>query len=376
MDPKEKNLEAHLDQCFLAGKGLLEHIAKWKIDNLSEIKDCCTKSAGNDPHTGTGLLYETPNSTIYREGTFRLLKYNPNPRLSTPLLIVPSLINRYYILDLMQGNSLIEYLTQAGFSVYLLDWGIPGREQDHLSFEHYINKWIRRAVTQVLRDSGEPSCALLGYCMGGTMAACYAAADQKRINALISLAAPYDFSGDDPLSLLARNMDLDKLVDSRGYIPAELLQAGFLMAQPLSPLQKARSLYDNNDDARKNDVFLHLERWLSDNVPFPKEAYRQYIREFYRENNLISGKFSLNGRKIKLSDIKAPVLSVIATRDSIVPAKASLALNEAVSGTAETIEIDAGHIGIVMGRKAKEAWMGMTMWLTKAWEKGSRYNPG
>ena len=124
-----------------------------------------------------------------------------------------------------------------------------------------------------------------------------------------------------------------------------------------------KSLKENGRDEKRNSTFMHLERWLNDNVAFPKEAYREYIKKFYQQNLLAKDELTIGEEKILLSDITVPVLNVIASKDNIVMKSAALSLNDKVSSEKkDIIEVDAGHIGVIMGRKAREAWDGMLSW--------------
>ncbi|MFA7577736.1 MAG: hypothetical protein WC002_06665, partial [Candidatus Muiribacteriota bacterium] len=126
------------------------------------------------------------------------------------------------------------------------------------------------------------------------------------------------------------------------------------------------SLYGNGADFKRNNTFVHLERWLNDNVAFPGEAYKEYIVKLYKENQLINGKLELDNFPVHLENIKVPVVNVIAKKDNIVPENAALSLNKKVSSEInDRIEIDAGHIGVIMGRKAKDAWEKMYEWYSK-----------
>jgi polyhydroxyalkanoate synthase len=120
---------------------------------------------------------QTPKEVIWAKNKARLYRYKAatERRFPVPVLLVYALINRSYVLDLLPGNSLVEYLVGQGFDVYLLDWGTPGDEDQGLTFEHYVLDYLHRAVSKVLKTSRSREFTLLGYCMGGTISAMYAA---------------------------------------------------------------------------------------------------------------------------------------------------------------------------------------------------------
>src|SRR5918992_3129377 len=138
---------------------------------------------------------QTPEETVWTKNKANLYHYAPNAKKKhpVPILMVYALINRPYILDLMPGNSFIEYLVGEGFDVYMLDWGIPGDEDKDMSFEHYVLDYLPRAVKKVLRISGAEELTLFGYCMGGTMSAMYASLFPEHLRNLILLTAPVSF---------------------------------------------------------------------------------------------------------------------------------------------------------------------------------------
>src|SRR5919199_5533864 len=127
---------------------------------------------GTQAHTG-----RTPKEVVWTKNKAKLYRYEPHreKKYPVPILIVYALINRPYVLDLLPGNSFIEYLVNEGFDVYMLDWGIPGDEDQDLDFEHYILDYLPRVAKKVMRISCAEEYTLLGYCMGGTMAAMSAA---------------------------------------------------------------------------------------------------------------------------------------------------------------------------------------------------------
>jgi polyhydroxyalkanoate synthase len=199
--------------------------------------------------------------------------------------------------------------------------------------------------------------------MGGTMATIYTALYPEKVSGLISLASPYNFDTKDALSIFAQNLNVDAMVECFGQVPPEVLQYGFMIAQPGSVYGKMKSIYQNGDSEKRNRVFKHLERWLSDNIPFPGGVYREYITSLYQKNQLIKGEYVVNGRKVNLKNITVPFLNVTALRDNIVSSEAANPIMDVIgSEIKDKIEIDAGHIGVVMGKKAKEAWDCMSGW--------------
>jgi polyhydroxyalkanoate synthase len=306
----------------------------------------------------TPELAPSPRHTAARlGGAARLLRFAPAlgaPAPSpVPLLVVPSMINRWYVVDLRRGASLIEALTAAGIECFVLDWGIPGDEDRYLDWAEVLAR-VGRACSQVRRLTGAPRVGLLGYCMGGTLAAIHTALDPDRIAALVDLAGPIDFSAAGQLGRLVdrRWFDADAIADA-GNVAADQMQSGFAALRPTLSVGKwvrAASIW-RQPEARA--AFVALERWAGDNIPFPGEAYRTYIKELYQDNLLVAGGHRVAGRLVDLGAIRCPILAIVAERDTICPPAAATALvDHSGSRDAEVLAVPGGHVGAVVGSAA------------------------
>ncbi|HOY67444.1 MAG TPA: alpha/beta fold hydrolase [Candidatus Ozemobacteraceae bacterium] len=299
----------------------------------------------------------TPVDEIFRFDTMRVLRYRGTAPLTckTPLVLVPSLINRAYIMDLMPSATLAGSLREAGIPVYLIDWGTPGPQHDHLSFRFFIDDLVSMATREACRDTGAAKASLLGYCMGGTMSLMHCALHPDRIEKLVMLAAPVNFHDDGPLSAWARKeaFDVDTLVDVLGHADCSMLQSSFQLIKPFSSYQKWKNVFESSLDAKASESIVALESWLNDNVNVPGEAYRGYVKLCYHDNALRGGSFELDGVRIDLSTLRVPTMNVMASKDHIVPIESARCLSELVTGPVNEVVIDAGHIGVVMGRKAR-----------------------
>jgi polyhydroxyalkanoate synthase subunit PhaC len=318
------------------------------------------------------IVGQTPKQLVWTKNKAKLYRYQPAlpKKNKVPLLMIYALINKPYILDLYPGNSLIEHLTNAGHDVYLLDWGTAGYEDRHMNLDDYIMDYIPRAVKKVLQTSGAKELSLLGYCMGGTMTTIFTALHPfLPIRNLLLLTSPIDFedAGHYTNWLDKRHFNLDRLVDTFGNVPFELIDYGNKLLNPIANVYGPFvSLVDRVD----NDEFILnwklMQKWLNDGIPFPGEAYRQWIREFYQENKLIKNELTVRGQQVDLSNIKANLLNVLATRDNIVAPGQIRPLNDAVSSLDKTLHIvETGHVSVVTGRKAiNEIYPFIEQWLS------------
>lgn len=317
-------------------------------------------------NTPRPALMPTPRDTIPLEGGASLYHFrSTTPSKGVPLLLVPSLINRWYVMDLRPGASLVEALVGAGIDVWLLDWGAPEPEDRYLDWEAILAR-LGRASRRVLRESGATKHALLGYCMGGTLTAIHAAQHPETLAALVTLAAPIDFSQGGMLRAMVdpQWFDPDAIADAGNVAPSQM-QAGFTALRPTLDAAKFVSMPDVAADPKAREAFLALEAWASDNIAFPAAAYRRYIGELYQGNELVAGTHRVGGREVSLRAITCPTLAITATRDTICPAAAATALLALVGSTdIGVLEVQGGHVGAVVGsRAARDMYPALARWL-------------
>lgn len=314
----------------------------------------------------------TPRDVVATDGTSRLYRFRGQARPNKgggrrlPLLLVPSMINRWYVLDLREGASLAAALS-ADLDVFCLDWGVPEDEDRHRTWDDVIAR-LERAMRRVLRASGEERLGVLGYCMGGTLSAIAAARNPDKVAALGNLAGPIDFSKGGLLAELVAPSHFDAAaVASAGNVSPGQMQAGFLALRPTSTLAKLVGYADRKDDPAFREGFSSLETWASDNIPFPAAAYVTYIRELYQENRLLRGEHAVLGRRVRLEDITCPVLAIVADKDAICPPEAATALTDAArSEDTKVLRVPGGHVGAVVGSKASSVlYPAIRQWFTE-----------
>jgi len=315
----------------------------------------------------------TPRDVTYREGRMKVLHYRSDvPRAHRPaLLMVFALVNRPYILDLLPHKSVVQRFLQAGFDVFLIDWGVPGDTDRHNTLEYYIEGLLHNAVGHVCEYTGHPQVSLLGYCMGGTMAAMYTSLHPERVRNFILMAAPIDWS--DRTSLLAvwadeKWFDVDKVVDVFGNAPPQWLQGSFALLKPVSNLiEKYLGFYEKMTDQKFVEEFVAMETWVNDNIPVAGETFRQFVKDCFQQNKLIAGKMRIGRKTIDLRNITCPILNLMASGDHLVPCGQSASFNDAVgSRDRRSITFPAGHIGLSVGSRAhRELWPQVCQWLAE-----------
>jgi polyhydroxyalkanoate synthase len=304
---------------------------------------------------------------IYREDNVVLYRYLPmvDQPFRIPVLIVYALINRPYMVDLQEDRSLVRNLLKLGIDVYLIDWGYPSRADRWLTLDDYINGYINDCVDVVCERHGLNEINLLGICQGGTASLCYTALHPGKVKNLITMVTPVDFHVEDGLLNLwagcavrgqNQSMNVDLLVDAFGNIPEEFMNFGFLMMKPFHlGIRKYLDLIDILDNEDKLLNFLRMEKWIFDSPDQAGQAYRQFVKDFYQENKLITGQLTIGGKQIDLRTIRVPVLNVYAEQDHLVPPASSLALQRYLGTEDYTVRsFPVGHIGMYVSGKVQQ----------------------
>lgn len=311
----------------------------------------------------------TPKTEVMRIDKMRLYRYEPlvPQQVETPLLIVYSLIGRYTMMDLQEDRSIVRNLLERGITIYLVDWGEPGRADRFLRFEDYVEEYVARSVDYICDAEDVEQVAQLGVCEGGVFTSSYAALHPEKVSHLALAVTPIDFHADQKepealengfLNRMARNFEageIEDMIDSFGYLPGQLTGLIFQEMTPAKTLTKYNwdlpgALSGSRDQALN---FLRMEKWLSDRPHHPAEAAKQWMNELYRENRLAKGEFYLDGERVDLGRLTMPVLNIFALKDHIIPAPTSRALRGLV-GTDDYIELElgVGHIGTFVSRRA------------------------
>lgn len=310
----------------------------------------------------------TPYEVVYEEDKLRLLYYRPATiTASVPLLIVYALVNRPYMTDLQQGRSLIQGLLEQGQEVYLIDWGYPDQLDRYLTLDDYINGYLQRCIKQILKRHSLNQLNLLGICQGGVLSLCYSALHQDQVKNLITMVTPVDFhTVDNQLSQWVRKIDIDLLVDTLGNVPGVLLNNVFASLKPYQlQHQKYFNIIHALDKPSALASFALMEQWINDSPDQAGEAFRQFVKIFFQENQLVVGEALIGKQKVDLSQLIIPILNIYATEDHIVPPSATRPLKQLVgSKDYQELSFNGGHIGIYVSAKAQaQIPTAITHWL-------------
>jgi poly(3-hydroxyalkanoate) synthetase len=296
----------------------------------------------------------------WREGSARLLDYGGD---GPAVLFVPSLVNRWTVLDLMPGHSMLRWLAGQRVHPMLLDWGEP---EPAFTLTDYIAGRLSRAMEAARRENAGGRIVLAGYCMGGTFTTAAAALRPDLVNGLALLAAPWDFHAGDIGRLhkvAAMCAMLEPMLGSVGTVPVDMLQMLFALDDPMAVAEKFRRFgrLDQSGDAAQ--LFVALEDWLNDGVPLSAATARECLRDWYRDNLPMRREWRVAGLAIDPASIQVPAFVAAPRRDHIVPPESARPLAELLP-LATLLEPDAGHIGMTAGRSAQKVlWEPLRDWL-------------
>ncbi|WP_248518385.1 class III poly(R)-hydroxyalkanoic acid synthase subunit PhaC [Salinarchaeum laminariae] len=321
---------------------------------------------------------ETPSEVVYEENKLRLLHYESQTeeQHDVPILIVYALINRPYILDLQPDRSVVRTLLENGFDVYMIDWGEPSLLDRSLTLEDYVVRYVDNCVDEVRERSGQDSINLLGYCMGGTMSSMYTALYPEKVRNLGLMAAGLCFAESGGILELWGDEDYfdpDAITDTFGNVPAEFLDTGFALMDPVENyVTKYVRFYENMEDEDFVENFARMEEWLGDGIDVAGDAFEEFIEDIYQENKLYENELYLGDRHVDVTDIDVPVLQIVAEYDHLIPPTASKPFNDVV-GTDDvtTMEFPTGHIGMsVSSRSHAKLWPDVCEWFEERSQVG------
>jgi poly[(R)-3-hydroxyalkanoate] polymerase subunit PhaC len=317
-------------------------------------------------------LGATPKEVVWKRGKTELWRYTGGTvRYGPPVVIVHSLVSRSYILDLRPGNSLVEYLVNSGLDVFMLDWGVPDELDADNDFARYVDWYLPRAVAAVRRETGAEEVTLAGYCLGGVMAALYAAGhEDARVRNLILMATPVDFNEMGAMVALLREgrLDPEDLIDDTGNVPADALYSGFYMLAPTTEIAQKATLLENLWNDEFVEGFQAMSQWSRDHVPFPGAAFRELVDLLVRENALMTGSLRLGDRRIDLQNVRGNVLNAMAERDNVVPPAAVEPVMQLIGDPArrQELRLPGGHVTFGTGKSAlKHTMPRLAAWIAE-----------
>ena len=301
-------------------------------------------------------IAKTPYEVVYQEDRVKLKHYLPRTtiRYKTPLLVTYALINRETMLDLQPGRSVVERFLDSGIDLYMIDWGYPTRKDRFLGFDDHINGYMDNIVDFIREQYKLEKINLMGICMGGTFSVIYSALHPEKIKNLVTTVTPTNFDTKKGLlHVWMENIDVDRVVDTFGNLPADMMNLGFLLLNPARlMIDKYVGFMEHMDNKTFVENFVRMEKWIFDSPDLPGEVFRQFIKDCYQGNKLIQNKLEVGGQRVDLKKLSMPLLNIYGKYDHLVPPEACDQLVKKVgSKDTEDICLDTGHIGIYVSSK-------------------------
>jgi polyhydroxyalkanoate synthase len=336
--PDPALLQATLEEAIRSDRALIAGIAAYRADPYTrEVRD---------------------PPVVWEESETRLMDYGG---AGPAVLFVPSLINRAYILDLMEDASMLRWCAGQGMHPYLLDWGWPGETERGFTLTDYIAGRLERAIGAI------PGPVILaGYCMGGLLALAAAQRLPAKIQALALLATPWDFHAADPE--IGRRMSealpvLEPMMRFSNTLPIDALNTLFAMLDPHGVGNKYRDFAGQDKTSARARKFVAMEDWLADGVPLAAPVARETLGGWYGANCTARGKWLVAGLGVDPARIAMPVFCAHPRRDRLVPVASARPLAAGLTHV-KVIEPDTGHIGMVAGTHAESAlWRPFADWV-------------
>ena len=267
----------------------------------------------------------TKGVVVKRTDLAEIIQYSPTTELvrAEPVVIAPAWIMKYYILDLQPENSLIKHLVDSGFTVFCISWRNPTSRDRDVGFDEYRREGLMPAISAALAITGADRAHLVGYCIGGTLAAIAAAGmardNDDRLKSLTLFAAQTDFTEPGELGLFIDDSQLALLEDvmfEQGVLESSQMAGTFhLMRSNDLVWSRVINHYLMGEPDKADDT----PAWSSDTTRMPYRMHSEYLRTLFLNNDLAEGRFKLNGRRIALQDIRLPVFVVGAERDHVSP---------------------------------------------------------
>lgn len=334
----------------LTNDGSFDHISSNWLTTKLVITNFLDESKFNLNHNKYDLLCNFGSAQLFS----CQLKISKLPSI----LLVPSLINRYYILDFDQQRSLIKYLLGKQYNVFILVWNEPNSEELNFQLEDYITKRLLKAVEYITENINQ-AVNILGHCLGGLLALASCFLLKSRIKSLILISTPWDFGYYQISMTKVFNLDLLTKFDR---VPAKLLQAFFYF----NNLNKILAGFENfkNLSFKRQSRFIKIHHWSADGISITKPLLIQLVKQFINLRINLFNKWQINQIIIDPARLDIPIAMFSAINDNIVPIDSVISLAKTLN--IKIKQVRSGHLGILIGKQAKQAlYQPIGNWLNK-----------
>lgn len=310
-------------------------------------------------HNAPWFREEEKQEPFWQKGRVCVYKTEKGTSQKTPILLIPSMINRSYIYNLIPDHSLVEHLCAKGYCVYLLDWGTPKEGEPPLSLDTAITDYIQ----EFLKDHVSKSIHIAGYCMGGLLALGAAQLYANKVKSLSLFATPWDFSQTTAHQTMTPvRTAYELMIDTFPIIPVDILQTQFVMIAPTATIQRFCKFKDETDKKAEQLMTL-MEDWLADGIPLEQNIARTIAIDWFIENKTYLNAWEIAQTVISPKNITCPTFIAMPEKDILVPPASCTPLTQ-TKGENTVLSIPTGHIGLMVGRACREKFFTpFTTWL-------------
>ena len=364
---------AALKRAFETGGASLAEGARNLLADLEEGRMNMTDANAFQPGENLAI---TPGKVVYKNELIELIQYEPTTEKvhETPIVFFPPWINKYYILDLRPKNSMVKYLVDEGYTVFMTSWKNPDASMEHTQFEDYMTKGPLAAVEAVRDITGVEKVNPVGYCVGGTLLAVTlawlaAGGDENPFNACTFMVSLQDFTDVGETAVFIDEPQIE-------FMERQMLERGYLdnrkMANMFNLLRSNDLIWSNvvnNYLLGQKPPAFDLLYWNSDGTRMARDAHSFYLRNTYLENNLVKpGKVEILGRKIDLGTIEGEAYAVGAEKDHIVPWYSAWKIGQITNANTRFALANSGHIAGMINPPSKEKGR---HWVNESGDAGS-----
>ena len=308
-----------------------------------------------------GRLSDTrlsPHTVVLDEPHCQVRRHDPAERRhQLPLVFVPPLGGTARVYDIRRGASMAQWLADAGFRVYVLDYGALGFEDRDLGLDDFVDGYVARAAEVASEDCGGLPVVLAGWCAGGIFAALYASSriGRKRVAGLALLASPLDLRRGHPLYPLARLpiTEAGLRIARRTGLPAPVVSLVFKMTSPLKQLGKPLTVLRNLDDREFLVHFESLDEYVNAFAAYPGRAGYELVHALL-DNAILDGSLRIGHRRADVRRIAVPVMVLAGSTDVLAPASVVESWCDVLLDS-EYHQVRGGHLGVMAGRRAPDS---------------------
>lgn len=317
---------------------------------------------------------QCPYRVVLRKPEMDLRAYRENEGSGPVLLIVPAPIKRSYIWDLAPWASVVGEALRAGIRVFLIDWKESRGKPSTAGLADYADEFIDESLRAIEEETGIHEVFLTGHSLGGTLSAIFASLHPFSIRGLILVGAPINLgeNAGDLAPMVLASPRAHELTARWGDVPGSFMSVMSSVASPSTFVwERWTDLIAASKDERERETHLLVTRWMLDELPMPRDLFRDVVELLYRENRFMSGDLEVSGRRALPRKVRAPILSVVDPRCRIVPPESVLPFHDVVGSTDTQVlhyRGDTGvavqHLGLLVGRNAhRDIWPRIMNWI-------------